>query len=651
MVRNYTRKTDRQKWDKNAMSEAIEAVISGEMGFLKAARQFNVPKSSLERYVNKKKKNPEYKVDKTDGKFKNVFSVEQEFELVKYLKSMESRLFGLTMKDLRSLAFQLAERNGLNHRFDKSSGLAGQDWVKGFLSRHPTLSIRTPESTSGARAMGFNKIAVSQFFSLLTETIDKHKLTSERIYNVDETGVSVNPKCQSKVIALKGKRQVGALTSAERGETVTATVCMSASGSYMPPMLIFPRIKKKQEFELGLPPGAWSETHATGWMTKELFLSWLSKFIKFSGAKKESPVLLVVDGHSTHTKNLELIDMARENGVVLLCLPPHTSHKLQPLDVTFYNPLSLYYGEEIKKWLRCNPGKVVTLFQISTLFGAAFLRAASMTTAIKGFVETGIWPTDPNVFTDADFLPAATTDIQLDDKDYPSEVPDQGSDVAVPEKSSTSTTQQAIEPPSKKAKPSLDMNLHSRPGCSWMPDEPIFTPQTKENTSAFHSASPEILIPIPLIKQNVKRTNRKRGKTVVLTDSPYKNELKEAIAEKARIEKEKERKKKEREMKAMSKGKLVAKRLFETKGTIAKPGKKIKVKVEKRKQTENKSTDSDSDSNEEEDDAECLYCNELYSSSNEGWIACQVCLKWAHNSCAGIDSEEDEDILICEFCQ
>lgn len=73
MVRNYTRKTDRQKWDENAMSEAIEVVISGEMGFLKAARQFNVPKSSLERYVNKKKKNPEYKVDKTDGKFKNVF--------------------------------------------------------------------------------------------------------------------------------------------------------------------------------------------------------------------------------------------------------------------------------------------------------------------------------------------------------------------------------------------------------------------------------------------------------------------------------------------------------------------------------------------------------------------------------------------------
>lgn len=79
---------------------------------------------------------------------------------------MESRLFGLTSKDLRSLAFQLAERNGLNHRFDQSSGLAGQDWVKGFLSRHPTLSIRTPESTSGARAMGFNKIAVAQFVFL-----------------------------------------------------------------------------------------------------------------------------------------------------------------------------------------------------------------------------------------------------------------------------------------------------------------------------------------------------------------------------------------------------------------------------------------------------------------------------------------------------
>ena len=467
MVRTYKRKTDRQEWNVHAMESAVNVVLSGEMGFLKASKQFEVPKSTLERYVNKARDNPDYKIDKSDGKYKNVFTPEQEEELVSYLKTMESRLFGLTMKDLRSLAYDLAERNGLAQRFNKETGQAGQDWIKGFLSRHPTLTIRTPENTSGARAMGFNKIAVSKFNSLLNEVIDRHKLTADKIFNCDETGVSVNPKSQSKIIALKGKRQVGAVTSAERGETVTAEVCMSASGSYMPPMLIFPRVKKRQEFELGLPPGAWCEVHPSGWMTTELFNVWFKEFIKFSKATKESPVLLIVDGHSTHTKNLKLLDIARDNGVVILCLPPHCSHRLQPLDVTFFKPLSLYYSEEVRKWLRSHPGKVLTLFQISTIFGAAFLHAATMSTAINGFRKTGIWPPDLNVFSDADFLPSATTDIQLVNNECSAEQLIDYHDLGVTAGSSLST-----EPPNKKTKHQGNSSNEPQPGCSWEQDSP-----------------------------------------------------------------------------------------------------------------------------------------------------------------------------------
>lgn len=61
------------------------------------------------------------------------------------------------------------------------------------------------------------------------------------MYNVEETRVTVNPKGASKIIAGKGKRQVGALTSGERGELVTAEICFSTVGAYMPPMLIYPR--------------------------------------------------------------------------------------------------------------------------------------------------------------------------------------------------------------------------------------------------------------------------------------------------------------------------------------------------------------------------------------------------------------------------
>lgn len=170
-------------------------------------------------------------------------------------------------------------------------------------------------------------------------------------------GLTVNPKGHSKVVALKGRRQVGTVTSAERGQTVTAEICISAAGCYVRPMLIYPRKRMQQEFETG-PPGAWAEVYETGWVTKELFLIWFKKFVAFTGASKERPVVLILDGHKAHTKNLELIDFARDNGVSLLCLPPHCSHHLQPLDVAFMKPLSKYYEDEIRTWLRTNPGKV-----------------------------------------------------------------------------------------------------------------------------------------------------------------------------------------------------------------------------------------------------------------------------------------------------
>ena len=64
-------------------------------------------------------------------------------------------------------------------------------------------------------------------------------------------------------------------------------------------------------------------------------------------------------------------DLARENGVVVLPIPPHTSHYLQPLDRTCYGPFKTAFGVAMDGWVRSHPGRIVTIYDVPSLVGEA----------------------------------------------------------------------------------------------------------------------------------------------------------------------------------------------------------------------------------------------------------------------------------------
>ena len=340
--------------------------------------------------------------------YKPVFNLTEEMFLVNKILENEAKMYGFTALEVRALAFDLAVKLNKPNNFDKETKLAGLEWFRGFMKRHPELSLRKPEPTSAARAAGFNKHAVNSFYELLDDIYNSNNFEASRIYNMDETGVSCNPKSNSKVLSLKGKRQVGTRTSAERGTNVTAVICFSASGQYMPPLLIFPRKIENRSYLKGAPAGSWAEFNSSGWMEDKIFTKWLKYFIDSSGSIKEKPVLLLLDGHATHVKNLEAIEVAQENGVVMLCFPPHCTHRMQPLDVDYMKPLSNFYSAEISKWMRENPGCTIALKEIYSIFGKAFTKASTMDTAVNAFRRTGIKPFDRDVFKDEDFVASST---------------------------------------------------------------------------------------------------------------------------------------------------------------------------------------------------------------------------------------------------
>ena len=158
----------------------------------------------------------------------------QEAELETLILDYQSRLFGLTVSDIRRLVYDFCQRNNIKHNFSHSAQMAGEDWAKSFMARHPNLSVRKAESVSIFRASGFNKEKVMRFYNVFQPIMfndDVQVVPPENIYYVDESGYTVCNKPQ-KVVARKRKKSIGTVSSAERGLTITAVCCVNACGTY-----------------------------------------------------------------------------------------------------------------------------------------------------------------------------------------------------------------------------------------------------------------------------------------------------------------------------------------------------------------------------------------------------------------------------------
>ena len=139
-----------------------------------------------------------------------------------YILKLEECFFGLTIREIRKLAFDIAEKQDLPHSFNKDKKIAGKKgkkWFYAFMRRNPQLSLRKPEGTSLARARGFNRENVAHFYDILEKNVNEFQFTAEAIFNVDESGFTMVQKAQQKIVGCKG--QVRSITSGERGVNTT----------------------------------------------------------------------------------------------------------------------------------------------------------------------------------------------------------------------------------------------------------------------------------------------------------------------------------------------------------------------------------------------------------------------------------------------
>ena len=206
------------------------------------------------------------------------------------------------------------------------------------------------------RRRRFNKHAVEETFLKLKEVYSRNSSFADvsRLYNLDETATSTVQNSK-QYYHFERVKQVAQITSAERGTLVTTCCIINALGHALPPVMVFPRTNFKQYMINEAPPGSFGLAQPTGWMTSVLFYDVIKHFVKYTNALNNNPPLLILDNHESHL-SIPVIDYAKEHGITLLTIHSHCSHKLQPLDVSIYEPFKSYYHAAMISRLQQKPG-------------------------------------------------------------------------------------------------------------------------------------------------------------------------------------------------------------------------------------------------------------------------------------------------------
>ena len=138
------------------------------MGYLAAAKQYNVPRSKLCDFVRSNWDTFQATQSKLGSK--PIIPPSLEEKLFEYLLLIERKYFGCTRDDVRRLAFQLAVQNKIPNPFSVAKEAAGKHWFKRVMKRYSDKLSCQPTGTSTARATGFGKEQVGIFFEFYLQT-------------------------------------------------------------------------------------------------------------------------------------------------------------------------------------------------------------------------------------------------------------------------------------------------------------------------------------------------------------------------------------------------------------------------------------------------------------------------------------------------
>ena len=187
---------------------------------------------------------------------------------------------------------------------------------------------------------------IQGWFRLVENTKAKYGILDEDTYNFDESGFMLGVISTGAVVT--GSKRRGRPKTVQQGNREWTSIIegINAIGWAIPPFIIFQgKHHLSAWYKEPVIPGNWViNVSKNGWTNNELGLEWLKHFDKHTKERTvSSHRLLILDGHKSHNL-VDFHQYCEEHKIITLCMPPHSSHLLQPLNVGCFAPLKKAYS-------------------------------------------------------------------------------------------------------------------------------------------------------------------------------------------------------------------------------------------------------------------------------------------------------------------
>lgn len=364
---------------------AIQAIrTTPKLSIRRAANIYKVPRSTLATRI----RGTQARRDSRPN-CQNLTALEEN-AIVQRIIELDSQAFPPRLSAVEDMANRLLS--------DRDAQRVGKNWASNFVKRQPRLKTVFSRKYDYSRALCEDPELIQGWFSLVHNTILKYGIADADIYNFDETGFAMGQIVPSMVVTSSDRRGKPKLAQPGNREWATVIQGVNAQGWTVPPFIIVKgKCHLSSWYEISTMPEDWRiAVSDNGWTTNELTAEWLQHFDKYTESRKTGVHrLLILDGHESHHSDA-FEQYCKDHNIITLCMPAHSSHILQPLDVACFGPLKKAYGAQIEGLIRARISHI-TKDDFLPAFCEAFEKSMTEHNVRAGFRGAGLVPFSPEV--------------------------------------------------------------------------------------------------------------------------------------------------------------------------------------------------------------------------------------------------------------